>query len=424
MKESSKKFAADTAKDIIISVVIVAVIFLSLYAYTQNWPPLVVIESESMQHGSISHIGTADTGDIVLVKKVYSEDDVVTYVEGRMKNYHTYGDYGNVIIYNYNGQSIIHRAIMYLKWEGDHWGIRGWDYKSYTLKLNISNVVVWTKNGSKFMNITIQALEVGKDLNIRLSGVSLSYNTPYNCNAEDIKENMNLVKISLSGGYKKVVSGSEIIIRNLKESYVYDRGINLKINFFDYNTKTKNGVPISSLLSTKVTTELTYPSWLEVTRNEIIIKDVGYAHKSIIIHTDPKDLDPEKVGYEGFITMGDHNLAKYGSYAYDQNSVDFVPICPKLVNYNMIEGVAVGEIPWFGAIKLYVTGTNTNEIPENTKVNLAVSIIGIIALTFIADYLIEHRKSILERFRKRENSEEANDDFKEEKKPPLEDLEK
>ncbi len=297
MKESSKKFAADTAKDIIISVVIVAVIFLSLYAYTQNWPPLVVIESESMQHGSISHIGTADTGDIVLVKKVYSEDDVVTYVEGRMKNYHTYGDYGNVIIYNYNGQSIIHRAIVYLKWSGSRWVIRGFE------------------NGN-------------------------------------------------------------------------------------------------------------YPSWLEVTRNEIIIKDVGYAHKSIIIHTDPKDLDPEKVGYEGFITMGDHNLAKYGSYAYDQNSVDFVPICPKLVNYNMIEGVAVGEIPWFGAIKLYVTGTNTNEIPENTKVNLAVSIIGIIALTFIADYLIEHRKSILERFRKRENSEEANDDFKEEKKPPLEDLEK
>ncbi len=297
MKENSRKFAADTAKDIIISVIIVAVIFLSLYGYTQNWPPMVVIESESMQHGSLSHIGTADTGDIVLVKKVYSEDDIVTYVEGRMKNYRTYGDYGNVIIYNYNGQSIIHRAIVYLKWSGSRWVIRGFE------------------NGN-------------------------------------------------------------------------------------------------------------YPSWLEVTKNEIIIKDVGYTHKGIIIHTDPKDLNPNKVGYEGFITMGDHNLAKYGSYAYDQNSVDFVPICPKLVNYEMIEGVAVGEIPWFGAIKLYLTGTNTNEIPENTKVNLAVSIIGIIAVAFIADYVIEHRKSIFEKFRKRSDDGEMEDYLEKEEKSPPEKSEK
>lgn len=271
MKDENRELIKDSVKDIIISVIVVAIIFLSLYGYTQNWPPIVIVESGSMQHGSLSHIGTIDTGDIILVKKIYSEDSVISYVEGRLNGYKKYGDYGDVIIYEYNGKLIIHRAIVYLIWDGDHWKIRGFE------------------NGK-------------------------------------------------------------------------------------------------------------YPSWLIVTSSKIEIKDAEYAHKSIIINL--SSLDPRRVGDEGFITMGDHNLAKYGSYAYDQNSERFIAICPKLVNYSMIKGVARGEIPWFGALKLYLTHTNLEEIPANTKRDLGISLLVIFVGSFLADYTISKRDKIRERMRK------------------------
>jgi len=263
-----------TMKDVIISVIIVVIIFLSLYAYAQTWPPIVVIESGSMQHGDLSHIGTIDTGDIVIVKKIYSEDDVVSYVEGRMNGYETYGDYGDVVIYQYNGKLIIHRAMIYLHWNGKEWKIRG---------------------------------------------------------------------------------------------------------FKDDN----------------------YPSWLHVTKDYISIDDVGFEKKVVIINIDRNHLDPNKVGKDGFITMGDNNLARYGSSAYDQSTAGgFIPICPKLVNYNMIVGVARGEIPWMGAIKLYVTGTNTDEIPPNTTLNMILSIILLIGGSFGIDYALAHREELKEKLKK------------------------
>jgi len=261
----------DTAKDVIISIIIVLVIFLSLYAYAQTWPPIVVIESGSMQHGDLSHIGTIDTGDIVIVKKVYSADDVISYVEGRMKGYETYGDYGDVLIYKCHGELIIHRAIVYLHWNGKEWKIRGFE------------------NGN-------------------------------------------------------------------------------------------------------------YPKWLHVTKDYITIDNVGYAHKNIVINL--QKLNPNVVGKEGFITMGDHNLARFGPSAYDQSTSGFIPICPYLVNYNMIVGVARGEIPWFGAIKLYLSHTNVDEIPSNTKVDLVISIVVLVVGSIGIDYAIAHREDIKRKFRK------------------------
>ncbi|ADD07814.1 S26 family signal peptidase [Candidatus Aciduliprofundum boonei] len=272
MEENNKgNLWRDTFKDVVISIIIVLVIFLSLYAYAQTWPPIVVIESGSMQHGDLSHIGTIDTGDIVIVKKVYSADDVVSYVEGRMKGYETYGDYGDVIIYKCHGELIIHRAIVYLHWNGKEWKIRGFE------------------NGN-------------------------------------------------------------------------------------------------------------YPSWLHVTKDYITIDNVGYEHKKIIINL--QKLNPNVVGKEGFITMGDHNLARFGPSAYDQSTSGFIPICPYLVNYNMIVGVARGEIPWFGAIKLYLTHTNTEEIPSNTNVNLAISLIVLVAGSVGIDYAIAHREEIKRKLRR------------------------
>ena len=275
MNDEQKEGMIATLKDLLISVIIVAILFGGLFAYTQVWPPIVVVESGSMMHGDDSHIGTIDTGDIVLVKKIYSPDDITTYVEGRMKGYKTYGDYGDVIIYDCNGESIIHRAIMYLKWEGNHWEIRGFE------------------NGK-------------------------------------------------------------------------------------------------------------YPSWLYVTQDQITIFDMGYAHKTFVLPL--STLNHNVVGDAGFITMGDHNLATDGSNGYDQNPV--LPICRHLVTYDMIEGVAQGELPWFGAIKLYLTGTNVNQIPPSTNLWLGISIVSIIAASFLIDYALDHRREIMEKIFHRRSEEE------------------
>jgi signal peptidase len=106
-------------RDVAIAVIIMVVILAAIYAYTQVWPPLVVVESSSMQHSdSTSYLGVIDTGDLVFVQAAPSRTDVVTYVQGRASGYSTYGDYGDVIIfrlyYSPGETPIIHRAIMYV----------------------------------------------------------------------------------------------------------------------------------------------------------------------------------------------------------------------------------------------------------------------------------------------------------------------
>jgi len=107
------------ARDIAVAVIIMVVILGGIWAYTQVWPPLVVVESSSMQHGHTSSaVGVIDTGDLVLVQTAPAPSDVVTYLEGRASGYTTYGDYGDVIIFRIYARPgatpIIHRAIMYV----------------------------------------------------------------------------------------------------------------------------------------------------------------------------------------------------------------------------------------------------------------------------------------------------------------------
>lgn len=106
-------------RDLAIATLIILVILAAIYAYTGVWPPLVVVESGSMQHSdSSSSIGVIDTGDLVFVQAAPTRADVITYVQGRATGYSTYGDYGDVIIFRlfYRPQDtpIIHRAIMYV----------------------------------------------------------------------------------------------------------------------------------------------------------------------------------------------------------------------------------------------------------------------------------------------------------------------
>jgi len=130
MAESDGLNLPDTVKDVGIAIGSVVIVFLLTFAYSGNWPPMVVIESGSMEHDDnplypeprYSHIGVIDTGDLVVVKQA-EKKDIVTYLEGKKTGYKKYGSYGDVIVYykngieTYNGQPVtpvIHRAMAWV----------------------------------------------------------------------------------------------------------------------------------------------------------------------------------------------------------------------------------------------------------------------------------------------------------------------
>ncbi len=106
----------------LVALAIIVLLIVGMYAYTQNWPPIYVVESDSMQHGSNDVLGLINTGDLVLAQKVPA-GSVVTYVNATQTGYSTYGEYGDVVLYYPNGQDttpIIHRAILFLSYNS--WG--------------------------------------------------------------------------------------------------------------------------------------------------------------------------------------------------------------------------------------------------------------------------------------------------------------
>jgi signal peptidase I len=121
-EEESENLWKGLLRDLLVAGLIVLVVLVGIYAYTGIWPPLVVVESPSMQHsGTESYIGVIDTGDMVFQQAAPTRADVITYLEGRASGYSTYGDYGDVIIFRraFDPTPVIHRAIMYVTLHGD-----------------------------------------------------------------------------------------------------------------------------------------------------------------------------------------------------------------------------------------------------------------------------------------------------------------
>ena len=90
MSDSDKIQIPEAAKDIGMAIGSVLLVFLLTFAYSGNWPPMVVIESGSMEHTDnplydepgFTHIGTIDTGDLVVVKEA-RKSEIVTYLQGK-----------------------------------------------------------------------------------------------------------------------------------------------------------------------------------------------------------------------------------------------------------------------------------------------------------------------------------------------------
>jgi signal peptidase I len=262
-----------TFVDVGIAMILVGSVFLVMFAYAGNWPPLVVVESRSMQHSETeSQIGIMDTGDLTMVKTVSSVGDIKSYVAGMQEGYSTYGDYGDVVIYwragDHSKTPIIHRAVIYL---------------------------VANDNGS-YSAPELKNLAVGADYTLTLPNNTWQYITG------DIR----------------------------LHAYGY-RGMELR-------------VPTSDML--------------------------GYMHTHGIVPTD------------GFITKGDFN------WAVDQELFkSYIP-----VKFEWIHGVATGEIPWFGVMKLYLTGTLPSDTPSNSILYMWASIGVIVAIPISSEAYIWWRE--------------------------------
>jgi signal peptidase len=109
----------------LVALAIIVVLLSSLFAYTSNWPPVYVVESQSMQHGAADTVGLINAGDLVLIQKV-APSEIVTYVVGAQTGFRTYGEFGDVILYYPFGDTartpVIHRAILYLVWNASAGG--------------------------------------------------------------------------------------------------------------------------------------------------------------------------------------------------------------------------------------------------------------------------------------------------------------
>ncbi len=95
-------------KDFASALIIVAVVLGVGYALTGVWPFMVAVESGSM----VPHL---NIGDVVILT---AKKHPITWVEGKKKDYKSFGDYGDVVVYYPNGDRsrtpIIHRLITWV----------------------------------------------------------------------------------------------------------------------------------------------------------------------------------------------------------------------------------------------------------------------------------------------------------------------
>jgi signal peptidase len=303
-KTGKMKKVPQSVVDIIIAVILVASIFLAMFAYTGSWPPLVVVESKSMQHSETdSEIGIMDTGDLTMVKRVFSESQVKTYVGSLEDGYKTYGDFGDVVIYWKAGDRtqtpIIHRAVILLEANANG------TFKAPQLKGLV------------------------REVDYRMSSVFNSW--------ECINDDFQLYHY----GY---------------------RGMTINI-------------PIKNML------------------------------KYMNDHDIPV--------HGGFITKGDFNPA------VDQ--IMFMQTTEP-VSFGWIHGVATGEIPWFGIIKLFFSGSLPQDTPWNSIMFLWITIAIIVSLPIANEFLLwrKDKKKTLEADKKLTSEPKKDADQPAEKKsePP------
>ncbi len=264
----------------LVALAIIVILVGGAYAYTHNWPPVYIVESNSMQHGPNDVLGIINTGDIVFAQQV-PPASIVTYIDAlhpgtSQTGFSTYGELGDVVLYHPNGGGgtpIVHRALLYLEWNA---------------------------TDQTFSAPSLAGLPCGS-----APGAVYSYGapgTPDDCQWAHMTGNLHLYHI----GWK----------------------------------------------SANVTIGLTSPT----------------------------------VGTEsGFLTMGDDNCDTSTGRCYSCTSSapclgepDQGPIAlSNLVRPAWVIGIARGMIPWFGSLKLLITGS-ASEVPSQSFEYMGFTLIGVV----------------------------------------------
>lgn len=253
--------------DILAAFIVLLILIGGLYTYTDNWPPLVVVQSGSMQHSDdTSYVGVIDTGDLVFVKRVDEVNDTIPYLDGTVKDHRTYDSFGDVIIFRPNGNTertaIIHRAVMYVEFNGTD---LDWNNGSY-------------------------------------------------------------------GGFDIPLTGE----KNVKGNYIIE----------DYE-------------------------WPEGIKNSGLVINFDKILESFY--------DFRKVPHGGFITKGDNNDGPDQTSHFDTDPPWIEPVKPEWVI-----GKSVGELPWFGIIKLRLEGNDN--WPENSMRSLIIAMVVLVSIPFVLDF--------------------------------------
>ena len=272
-KPKKEGVLASSIKAFIVAPIIFLIVIAAIFIYSGIWPPMVVVESKSMQHSDdTSYIGVIDTGDIVVVKKVNGFDEVTTYIEGLADGHSTYGEPGDVIIYYRDGmpKTIIHRAIVMLE---------------------------YNSTGGGF----------------------------------DVPTLANVPSETWS------VPGGEKVWWNLKDT--------------------------------------------------LVLHDIGYAgaHMDIDLSSMLSYMMSTGDPHGGLITLGDNNWEVVNGTPVARYDQRWLSSMREPVSDDWIVGKARGELPWFGLLKLWVTGNLPDDAPANSQRNLVISIGVLILIPIIVD---------------------------------------
>jgi signal peptidase len=141
-----------------------------------------------MQHSDDeSALGVIDTGDLVLVKSIDSEDDVISYMKGKRVGHETYSEYGDVIVYRKNGfkdsTPVIHRALIWVEYNqtGNSFDIP--ELEHHKVGTDGDWYILGRPSDDRWYNLrgTLVLRKIGydeEDVQINLNDIILNYNNP------------------------------------------------------------------------------------------------------------------------------------------------------------------------------------------------------------------------------------------------------
>ena len=147
-------------REIFLAAGMIALLVLAMWAHTGSMPPLVVVESNSMQHDSSGEVGTIDAGDLVLVHSP-DQNKIITFAEATYPGsenfgYESLGMEGDVIIYERNGETdstpIIHRALFKINKEQTT-PMNEEGECSEGVSWNDECIITWTVPGTKQVDV-------------------------------------------------------------------------------------------------------------------------------------------------------------------------------------------------------------------------------------------------------------------------------